>query len=90
MRASVPDVGSWYVVWSFPPLVHCTTRGFSCARVEAISDEKKSGIAMKDAIASGERLRPRSLNKRAMSLTRSSPLRALVRGTNACALPWGS
>jgi hypothetical protein len=33
------------------------TRGFSCASVDAMS-EKNSGIAMKAAIASGERLRP--------------------------------
>ena len=37
-----------------------------CARADAINDEKKSGIAMNEAIASGARLRPPSLNDRAI------------------------
>src|SRR5581483_2243216 len=50
-RASVADVGSWNCVIRWWTPFHWMTYGFSCASVDAMSDEKKSGIAMNDAIA---------------------------------------
>src|SRR3954451_20058056 len=54
MRASVALVGSCHVVHSpFLHPFHWMTCGRSCASVDAINEEKKSGIAMNDAIAHG-------------------------------------
>src|SRR5215467_12063730 len=58
MRVSVDPVGSCHVVRipCLPPC-HWMTRAFSSASVAAMSDEKKSGIAVNEAIAQGPRPR---------------------------------
>src|SRR5947208_633861 len=80
MRASVALVGSCHVVQiPFLQPFHWMRYGFSCASVEHISAQKKSGIAMNDAIAHGAVPRERG------TFTPASRPRARARGTGASA-----
>ena len=54
MRASFDELGSWKMRAMWPcGRDHATTRGFSSARDDAISEAKKIGSARKPASASG-------------------------------------
>src|SRR5436190_7492487 len=98
MRASVALVGSCQVVQIPLQPFHWMTWGFSCASVDDISAQKKSGMPMNDAIAHGPRPRddgsltgyPKRRDSggtyvSAGELTRTSRPRARVRGTDVCA-----